>query len=272
MKKKINELLTGLTKNEVLLLIEELDSLTSDLVSVETKFGKLHFYVHSQLLYDRVEYFYTDEPEIFDWIDTFDKDDTIWDIGANVGTYCCYLALKGHEIKAFEPISYNYNLLNKNIKLNKLNNIEAYCLAFNDTTKLDNIYMKFDKVGWGCNNFGDKIDWNGKDEFNAKNQETVVGYSIDDFIEKFNLLVPNHIKIDVDGIEHKIINGMKTTLKNKNLKSIYIELTDTNEFHQEAIKVLNNFGFSVLRKDNGAQHHSSIWDDTYNYVFKRNIR
>ena len=49
--------------------------------------------------------------------------------------------------------------------------------------------------------------------------------SIDDLVKIFNLKKPDILKIDVDGIEHLILQGGKETLSNS--KSILIEITDS---------------------------------------------
>jgi FkbM family methyltransferase len=240
--------------------------------SVSTKYGKLSFTINDEMTQNRVDNYFKDEPEIFDWIESFKENDTIWDIGANIGSYACYMALKGHAVKAFEPISYNYNLLNQNAKLNQLDNLNAFCLAFNDVTKIDYIYMQFDKIGWGCNNFGDETNFNGTRMFKAKNKESLVGYSMDDFIKIFNLEVPNHIKIDVDGIEHKVIQGALNTLKHKNLKSIYIELSSTYDKHMDAKKLLENLGFIIQQRSVVQDHHDKVWGETNNYIFTKGLQ
>ena len=43
---------------------------------------------------------------------------------------------------------------------------------------------------------------------------------LDDLIEYGNMPVPTRIKIDVDGFEHKVIEGAKKTLNNPSLKSL----------------------------------------------------
>ena len=43
------------------------------------------------------------------------------------------------------------------------------------------------------------------------------------------MYIPDYIKIDVDGIEHLILEGGKETLKNKKIKSILIEINENFE-------------------------------------------
>ncbi len=110
-------------------------------------------------------------------------------------------------VLAFEPAPGNYYLLSKNIELNKMDkNIFSYCLALNDETKLDVFYMGSTNLGGALNSFGEARDMRG-DIFTESLRQAMVEFSIDDFIARFNPLFPNHIKIDVDGIEDAIIRG-----------------------------------------------------------------
>ena len=43
------------------------------------------------------------EPETLTWIESFDSNDSLIDIGANIGIYTIYAAKRGHKVIAFEP-------------------------------------------------------------------------------------------------------------------------------------------------------------------------
>jgi len=58
--------------------------------------------------------------------------------------------------------------------------------------------------------------------------------------------INNHIKIDVDGNEGKIISGMKNTLKDNKLKSLSIELDFSKESDVELFDSLKKSGFVSL--------------------------
>src|SRR3989338_4222912 len=69
-------------------------------------------------------------------------------------------------------------------------------------------------TGYALHNFGENVDFN-KQKFKPAMRQSVCSYSLDVFIEKFNLLHPNYIKIDVDGLEKEIVVGAKKTLMSK---------------------------------------------------------
>mgnify|MGYP000359652125 CR=1 FL=1 len=55
--------------------------------------------------------------------------------------------------------------------------------------------------------------------------------------------IKHYLKIDVDGIEYKIIKKSKKLLKNKNLYSILIEINPNREKDNEIIETLLKYGF-----------------------------
>jgi hypothetical protein len=59
--------------------------------------------------------------------------------------------------------------------------------------------------------------------------------------------IPNYIKIDVDGIEHLILEGFGRFLKNKRIKSISIEVNEDLPQHRNIKKILLNSNFELVR-------------------------
>ena len=52
------------------------------------------------------------EPDTLKWIESFDKNSTFIDIGANVGIYSIYASHFTSQVFSFEPDALNYSLLN----------------------------------------------------------------------------------------------------------------------------------------------------------------
>lgn len=55
----------------------------------------------------------------------------------------------------------------------------------------------------------------------------MLGFSVDDIIERFSPPFPNYLKIDVDGNEGRIIEGAGKTLSDPRLRSILIEVDES---------------------------------------------
>jgi len=227
-------------------LVEEL----KPIIEVKTDRGKLLFSCPGYLPLWRAQTLLTKEPETIEWIDNFDDNSVFWDIGANIGVYSLYAALnKTIQVYAFEPAAINYSVLNENIKINCLDDrIHALSIAFNDQTKIDHFYMSDTKVGSALHSFGDLRDQFGK-PFQISLKQAMIGFKIDDFVSKFNFEPPNYIKIDVDGIEHKILSGAAKTLEDSRVKSILVELDGArSDQYNETVDFIVSRGFKLTKR------------------------
>ena len=111
------------------------------------------------------------------------------------------------------------------------------------------------------NSFDRKITDSGL-EFIPIYKQGSVSYSLESICSKLKI-VPENIKIDVDGNELKVINGMLNILDDKNLKSICVELNPNFNEHSEVVKILGEY-FNDYKKFewyNG--------QEVFNYIFKR---
>lgn len=194
----------------------------------------------------RAESYLTKEPDMIEWIDTFEANTVLLDIGANIGLYSIYAAKKGiNKVISIEPESQNYGLLNKNIYLNNLSQkITALNLGFSDHEGIETLFIPVFQAGGALNNLGESIDWK-KEKFQSDFQQSVISISMDSFLSKFPELFPTHIKIDVDGIERKIIEGGKKTLKDNRVKQLLIELNTELKDDMEIIEIMKDCGFKV---------------------------
>ncbi len=166
-----------------------------------------------------------DEPETVAWIDDFiGEGEVMWDIGANIGLYALYAALgPGIRVLAFEPGAGSFAALTRNVELNAMGDrIAAYCLAFDEATGLDVLHMMDTGAGHSMHAFGadEAADWPVTPPFS----QACLGFTIDDFCRIFAAPPPDHVKLDVDGIEAKIIRGGRETLAGA--KTVLVEIED----------------------------------------------
>jgi len=256
--------------NAIIAVYEYLSEKKLLIIEQETDFGAIKFFCPGRIPKTRARTLLTKEPETIQWIDTFDETDTLWDIGANIGVYSLYAAMRGINVVAFEPSPGNYYVFSRNIEINGLDDrISALCIAFNDVTKLDFLYMKTMELGSAHSNFAGAYDWKGQ-PFKASFKQQMIGYSIDNFVEEFNPPFPNHIKIDVDGIENKIINGARNTLKDSRLKSVLVELDIEREDHCRGVfEIMEALGIKLYKREHAPQFDRSRFASVYNHIFIR---
>ena len=192
----------------------------------------------------RVDTIYQKEPSTLEWINALDRDEILFDVGANVGMYTIWAAVtRGMRVYAFEPESQNYALLNRNILHNNLKDrVKAYCLGLSDKQGVTELYMTGMIAGGSTHNVGEAVDY--KHEPMAVGfQQGCVAFRLDDLVFNCGIPVPNHIKIDVDGIESKVVTGAEQTLRERAVKSLLIEVNPGLADHREMVESLHKLGF-----------------------------
>tara|TARA_Y100000589_G_scaffold232228_1_gene219744 strand:- start:2030 stop:2605 length:576 start_codon:yes stop_codon:yes gene_type:complete len=159
-----------------------------------------------------------------------------------------YAAYRGIDVIAIEPDALNYALLNLNIKLNNfLEKIVPYCIAIHDKNKFSKLNIgKNYQWGGPINTFDNKLNYKGE-EFMLVHSQEIFGTNLDSFLDNL-LSVPNYLKIDVDGNENYILLGGKELLKNKNLKSIFIELVETRGDYESSKTLIQQNSFNLVGK------------------------
>jgi FkbM family methyltransferase len=219
----------------------------------------------------RVDTIYQKEPCTLEWISAFDRDEILFDVGANVGMYTIWAAVtRGARVYAFEAESQNYALLNRNILHNNLKDrVKAYCLGLSDKQGVTELYMTGMIAGGSAHSVGEALDY--KHEPMAVGfLQGCVAFRLDDLVQSGGIPVPNHIKIDVDGIEAKIVAGACETLKDAAVKSLLIEVNPALADHREMVETLHAIGF---RHDPAQVERAARQEGPFKgvaeYIFKR---
>ena len=219
---------------------------------VKTSVGShsILFFVNSFLEYHlRAKQGYNREPITVKWIlEVIHEDDIVFDIGANVGTYSLLMGKKmqsgAGQVFAFEPEASNFLSLNENIKLNKLGSrIIAYPIAFSDSSRTAHLFLSSNVRGSACHSIAQPESEGNR--YAPQHTQGIYVLSVDNFCAENNVPMPNHVKIDVDGAEFGILQGMKEVLENHELKTIMIEITEKNDGTQVEEKIINS-GFKEL--------------------------
>ena len=238
----------------------------------------IKFFIPNKVVEWRVDTFFTKEPETLEWINSFENnDETIfWDIGANIGLYSIYNALKNYKSStfAFEPSTSNLRVLSRNISINDLEHkIKIFTNPLSNVTNKILLMQESNFIeGGALNTFGANFDFEGKK--NTVNMKySLMGTSIGHILKNKILPFPTYIKIDVDGIEHLILDGAADFLKDKRLKSISVEINENfKEQYNQIMKIMKNNQFNVLHKkhNNDMFAKGSIYEKTFNFIFIRN--
>ncbi len=150
------------------------------------------------------------------------KNMIIYDIGGHVGMYTLPFAkIVGNngKVYVFEPENNGLNSINQNLAINEITNVKSFPFAISDKTSKSNFYVRPDKDTHSLFENSPAPSKTGKQ--NILNIQT---YTIDDLIKK-GFAIPDFIKIDTEGAELKILDGIK--LNYEKLKYIFIEIHPT---------------------------------------------
>ena len=222
---------------------------------------EINFFIPNKATELRVKRIFTKEPGTLEWINNFKANENIifWDIGSNIGLFSIYAAVRHPKVKvfSFEPSTSNLRVLSRNISINNLQ--EKIILNQFPLTNKINEYLNFKESRFqeGCaeNVFGENS------EFFSKNEYTVYGTNINYLLKNNILDLPDYIKIDVDGIEHLILDGGNDYLSDKKIKSISVEV---NKNFKEQLDKIN----SILEKCNFIFSSSNYSPDNPNRPIK----
>jgi len=155
------------------------------------------------------------EPLATEWVKkNVKKGDTVVDVGANIGYYTLVLAkLVGEQgrVFAFEPDSTNYKLLRKNIEINNYKNIHTENYAIADYEGHAKLFLSKTQMG---------MHRIYPSKYCSEHYLNVKTRSLDSYFIRETKKAISFVKIDVEGSEFKVINGMKDILKNPGLKML----------------------------------------------------
>ena len=270
----LDTIFNSITKRSVLIYFNDFIQ-DSAYKSINVLDKEIKFFVPNKLLNWRVDTFFTKEPETLEWIDNFEKKENLifWDIGANIGLYSIYNSLKNPKSTtiAFEPSSSNLRVLTRNISINNLEkNIKVVSMPLTNKKKSFQEMKEGQFIeGGAMNSFGEKFDFEGK-EFQATMKYNLLGTTMNYFVENSILEIPDYIKIDVDGIEHLILEGGDKFLTNQKVKSLSIEINENfKEQYEQVLDLMEKNKFRILHKkfNDDFQLEGSKFNKTFNYVF-----
>ncbi len=166
---------------------------------------------------------------------------TVVDIGANIGYYTVmaahFVGVNGKVI-AFEPDEQSGKVLEKNIIINKFNNVLYENKALSDKNGIVKLYISEE-------NRGDNRIYDTKDGRKYVEVETI---TLDKYLPKETKI--DLIKMDVQGAESLILSGMEQTITKSKILTIFTEfwpkaITETGKSPEEFLQKLINLGFSL---------------------------
>ena len=214
-------------------------------VKIDTPKGTLQFWCGSASAAKRSVGFMKYEPDTREWIDTCVlSGEHVWDVGANIGAFTLYACLRDSvTATAFEPVAGTFAILARNIAINGLETrVTPLCMALSNADGLVPIYLASIEPGEAMHALSAPETVKGA--FEPKGRQTILAMRGEDIVRRLGVSVPNHIKIDVDGHELRVLKGMEAILPS--VRTLWVEMIAAADVSGENARItefLNGLGF-----------------------------
>ena len=190
--------------------------------------------------YNRVSSFLDEEDVIDAIVSELRADDVYWDVGANIGTHALLpaAAQPAATVVAVEPHHRNVTKLIRNKTLNDLESVTILPIALSDRTGTATLRGADDRPGYGSFSLGED------------SSETVADVPVrpgDDVIAD-GVPAPSVVKIDVEGGELAVLEGLSGTLSGDSVRTVFCEVHRHEGVDEsEVAGRLRGFGYDVSR-------------------------
>jgi FkbM family methyltransferase len=179
------------------------------------------------------------------FLSVLSESDIVFDIGANMGlfTLYAYAAVKDIDIYRFEPVPEYYNRLLQNLALNNIHDVNTYNYGLGNENN-STTFMYKNVLGSGMGSGSER--YSKKYTFDFKEQVCEIKKG-DSLIKNSVLPVPAVIKIDVEGMEMNVLNGLAETLQHTKCQYVFCEIHTTLDpvLYGEVCRLCADCGFKT---------------------------
>jgi len=169
--------------------------------------------------------------------------EVVLDVGSNFGIFTILLAKKvgqSGKVIAIEPGKEIFSHFLENVKLNNLDNITSFNFALGDKEEEAKLFL-----GQVAGASSIAYTPGGSNGF-----EIVKVKTGDRLIKENNLPIPNIVKIDVEGFEYNVIEGMRNTLGSPECRmvccEIHTQMLPNGINAKKIIDLLKSLGFNKI--------------------------
>jgi FkbM family methyltransferase len=218
-------------------------ALLDETFEIDTPRGPLKFVLLGRGAGIRAMCVLTKQPATIQWIESFRPDSVFWDVGANVGVYALYAALRGDaRVVAFEPAAVNFFLLAANCEANGLGREKSIGhMAVSQFVPAESFRFRGTSVP------------------RHPTQQAALILSMDQLVEEYGVACPNYIKIDVPALTEAILVGGPRLLARPEVRELHVEMREDSSTGQRIVALLSQAGFEIV----GRPAHGGATDLTF---------
>jgi len=222
------------------LFSNELLQMVRPLYETDLDGKKIIFRTGNGRLLWRAKTFKSEEPLMITWIRSMGISDVVLDIGSNVGVYSIPIAQRVQQVFSCELDPLNVAILKENVVLNSVQEkVVILPFACGGSTRLAEVNFRDLAYGDALQSVagGDRMPTT---DSNMAHKMMSLQVNLDDLFTNLKLARPNKIKIDVDGNEKMVLEGVKNLLANS--EEVYFEDSFTDSC-ADFIYYLKSLGF-----------------------------
>lgn len=179
---------------------------------------------------------------------TIEKPEHWFDLGGNIGAFSVFAAAKGCKVSVFEPDPFNFELLEKNLKLNGLTAETNQAALVHDEVKTVKLFAA--KNGQFWRNSICKNHKRGFVEVPALN---------------FDSIIPDNscVKMDIEGAEMPILENTKRVFKKLTFEWSFDVDKSIIRFRNVIKKLSENHDVVGNKADKGLRSIHDYWQDSW---------
>jgi len=213
---------------------------------LEIEAGNARGLIYTERAPEVVSVLHTLEKEqtvIESFVDELNPSDTVWDVGANLGVYSVLAADQADYVAAIEPHPATATRCQENLNLNDANGVTKN-IALGDKSDRVELELERNEIGTQTPALDDTL-------IDARQTIDVQVARGDELIVTGSLPAPDVVKIDVEGAEVEVLEGLEKTLKEE-VNHVLVESHSGIDGVQD---LLEGTGFDVEVVSTGSQKY-----------------
>ena len=139
-------------------------------------------------------------------------DDTVLDVGANIGEFTLFAARRASKVVAFEPVSYLFDRLSGNVALNDMPQVQLVNAGLYDREAKVDIYLSDSRDQLQGTNHGMGNLFSAPPGSRGEKEQIQV-LRLDDWAQQQNLQGADFVKLDIEGAEFAALRGAEAVLR-----------------------------------------------------------